>query len=191
MKLYPRSSGLERRILHRLIKTGKPGAAVKAVDEKLRRLWISALQSELFNQVVARRISFIDTLIDGDLAWKHENGACFAVQSAEVEQARAAAFEVSPTGPLLGYRMTLPDGQALEIEQQVFADYQLAPEDFRVEGRLRIKGARRPLRVQPKDIELAAGVDDHGAHITFAFTLPPGSFATIFLRECMKNDAPP
>jgi tRNA pseudouridine13 synthase len=191
MKLYPRSSGMERRILHRLIKTGKPGTAVKAVDEKLRRLWISALQSELFNQVVARRISSIDTLIDGDLAWKHENGACFTVESAEQEQSRAAAFEVSPTGPLLGYRMTLPSGKALEIEQQVFADYQLAPEDFRVEGRLRIKGARRPLRVQPRDIELAAGVDDHGGHITFAFTLPPGSFATVFLRECMKNDAPP
>jgi tRNA(Glu) U13 pseudouridine synthase TruD len=51
-----------------------------------------------------------------------------------------------------------------------------------------VKGARRPLRVQPKDIELAAGVDNFGPHITFAFTLPPGSFATVFLRECMKND---
>jgi tRNA pseudouridine13 synthase len=191
MKLFPRNSGMERRILHRLIKTGNPRTAVRAVDEKLRRLWISALQSELFNQVVARRIATIDTLIDGDLAWKHENGACFTVESAATEQPRAATFEISPTGPLLGYRMTLPAGAALEIEQQVFADYQLAPEDFRVEGRLRVKGARRPLRVQPKDIELAAGVDDHGSHITFAFTLPPGSFATVFLRECMKTPEGP
>lgn len=188
MKLYPRSSGMERRILHRLIKTGDAKTAVRAIDEKLRRLWISALQSELFNQVVARRIESIDHLIDGDLAWKHENGACFAVESPEVEQARAAAFEISPTGPLLGYRMTLPAGKALQIEEKVFNDYQLSPGDFRVEGRLRVKGARRPLRVQPKDIELAAGVDEFGPHITFAFTLPPGSFATVFLRECMKND---
>jgi tRNA pseudouridine13 synthase len=187
MKLYPRSSGMERRILHRLMKTGNPRTAVRAIDEKLRRLWISALQSELFNQVVAHRINAIDTLLDGDLAWKHENGACFLVESAAAEQPRATAFEISPTGPLLGYRMTLPAGKALEIEQQVFAEHQLSPQDFRVEGRLRVKGARRPLRVQPKDIELAAGVDDHGPHITFAFTLPPGSFATVFLRECMKT----
>ncbi|HEV8604617.1 MAG TPA: tRNA pseudouridine(13) synthase TruD [Tepidisphaeraceae bacterium] len=186
MKLYPRTSGMERRILHRLIKTGEPKTAVRAIDEKLRRLWISALQSELFNQVVARRINGIDTLLDGDLAWKHENGACFLVESAAAEQPRATAFEISATGPLLGYRMTLPAGQALKIEQQVFAEHQLSPQDFRVEGRLRVKGARRPLRIQPKDIELAAGVDDHGPHITFAFTLPPGSFATVFLRECMK-----
>jgi tRNA pseudouridine13 synthase len=105
-----------------------------------------------------------------------------------VEQSRAVNFEISPTGPLLGYRMTLPAAKALEIEEQVFAEYQLSPGDFRVEGRLRVKGARRPLRVRPKDVELAAGVDEFGPHITFAFTLPPGSFATVFLRECMKSD---
>src|SRR4051812_26156024 len=51
MKGWPRSGGgLERRVLARLIKTGKPGQAVRAVDEKLRRLWVSALQSRLFNE---------------------------------------------------------------------------------------------------------------------------------------------
>jgi len=188
MKLYPRSSGMERRVLHRLIKTKDAKTAVRAIDEKLRRLWISALQSELFNEVVAKRIDSIDRLIDGDLAWKHENGACFAVESAETEQPRAANFEISPTGPLLGYRMTLPAGKALEIEENVFNEYHLSPGDFRVEGRLRVKGARRPLRVQPKEVELAAGVDESGPHMTFAFTLPPVSFATVFLRECMKSD---
>jgi tRNA(Glu) U13 pseudouridine synthase TruD len=84
--------------------------------------------------------------------------------------------------------MTLPAGKALEMEQQVFARYELSPESFRSEGRLKVKGARRPLRVQPKDIDLAGGVDEHGPHITVAFTLPPGSFATVLLREIMKND---
>src|SRR5882724_10476175 len=160
MRLYPRSSGMERRILHRLMKTADAKAAVRAIDDKLRRLWISALQSELFNQVLAQRIDSIDRLVDGDLAWKHENGACFAVESAEVEQPRAATFEISPTGPLLGYRMTLPAGKALEIEETIFNEYHLSPGDFRVEGRLRVKGARRPLRVQPKDVEVAGGVDE-------------------------------
>ena len=31
-------------------------AAVRAIDEKLRRLWVSALQSKLFNDVLARRL---------------------------------------------------------------------------------------------------------------------------------------
>ena len=190
MHLMPRRSGMERRVLHRLIKTQNPRAAVKAVDEKLRRLWISALQSELFNQVLAQRVAHgtIGTMLSGDLAWKHDNGACFTVEDSSLEQARTDNFEISPTGPLLGYRMSLPQRDAQAIEQAVFDQFNLKPEDFRVEGKLRVKGARRPLRVQPQDIDLAAGVDDHGPHITIAFTLPPGSFATVLLDELMKSD---
>ena len=190
MKLWPRSSGAERRILARLIKTKRPEAAVRAVEERLRRLWVSALQSELFNRVVAKRIGSLDRLMQGDLAEKHENGAVFRVEDAAAEQARCEAFEISPTGPLVGYRMTLPEGEPLKIEQEVFEGFGVSPGDFRVAGRHKIKGARRSLRVRPEDVELAAGVDNHGSHITVAFTLPAGSFATVLLREIMKVDGP-
>ena len=33
----------------------------------------------------------------------------------------------------------------------------------------------------PVDTALAAGTDEHGAHVTVAFTLPAGSFATVLL----------
>jgi tRNA pseudouridine13 synthase len=189
MQLWPRTGGMERRVLARLMKTHRPAAAVHAIDEKVRRLWISALQSRIFNDVLARRIDSIDRLIDGDVAYKHENGACFSVPVAEVEQARCTAFEISPTGPLVGYRMTWPDGQPREMEQAALAAVELKPEDFRQSGKLRIKGARRPLRVKPKDVELAGGVDEFGPHITVAFTLPSGAFATVLLREIMKTPA--
>jgi tRNA pseudouridine13 synthase len=188
MKGWPRSGGLERRILARLMKTGKPGLAVRAIDEKLRRLWVSALQSRLFNEVVGKRIEGIDRLLDGDLAYKHENGACFLVESATTEQPRADAFEVSASGPLVGYRMSHPQAEALAIEEAVFKSHGLTPGHFKQEGRDRAKGARRPIRVQPTDVQLAAGVDEHGGHITIAFTLPAGSYATVLLRELMKND---
>src|SRR5262249_21022277 len=71
MKHWPRRCGMERRVLARLMKTKKPNAAVRAIDEKLRRLWVSALQSRLFNDVVSKRIQSLDRLIDGDLAYKH------------------------------------------------------------------------------------------------------------------------
>ena len=193
MKLWPRRSGLERRILARFIKTRKPAAAVRAVDEKLRRLWVSALQSRVFNDVVARRLQAgtIDRMLDGDLAYKHQNGACFHIEpgSAAAEQARGDAFEISPTGPLLGFRMTLPRGEPLRIEEEVFAAHGLKATDFRGPAVGRVKGARRPLRVKPADVKLEGGVDEFGAHITVAFTLPAGSFATVLLRELMKNNA--
>jgi tRNA pseudouridine13 synthase len=182
---------MERRILHRLAKTHRPSAAVWAIDEKLRRLWVSALQSRIFNEIMAKRIDSLDHLMQGDFAYKHENGACFRVEDPALEQPRADAFEISPTGPLIGFRVSLPEDEPLRIEQEVFAAHGLAPGDFKRAGQLRVKGDRRPLRVQPTDIDVAGGVDEHGPHITVAFTLPTGSFATTLLRELMKNEATP
>ena len=190
LKLWPRHSGLERRILSRFMKTRKPGAAAKAIDERLRRLWVSALQSEMFNEVLARRVSggTMDRVLRGDFAVKHENNAGFIVEDESAEQARAEMFEISPTGPLVGYRMTLPQGEPLAIEEEVFATHNMTREDFKREGHHRVKGSRRPLRVRPEDVELAGGVDEHGPFISVAFTLPAGSFATVLLRELMKSE---
>src|SRR5579859_2090286 len=162
MRHWPRHFGMERRVLHRLIKTHRPSSAVWCIDERLRRLWVSALQSRIFNEIVAARIDSLGALIDGDFAYKHENGACFLVESAAVEQPRADAFEISPTGPLIGFRVSLPKGKPLEIEQATFAKFNLTPADFKRTGQLRVKGDRRPLRVRPEDVELASGVDEHG-----------------------------
>ena len=191
MRHWPRRSGMERRVLARLMKTGRPSAAVRAIDEKLRRLWVSALQSRMFNDVVARRVSgdTLDKLMDGDLAYKHENGAVFRIEEgqAAAEQPRCDAFEVSPTGPLIGYRMTTPGGEPLRVESEAFAAVGLEPGHFRGHAIGKVKGARRPLRVRPEDVDLSGGVDDHGGYIAVAFTLPPGSFATVLLEELMKT----
>jgi tRNA(Glu) U13 pseudouridine synthase TruD len=83
--------------------------------------------------------------------------------------------------------MSLPTGQPLAIEEAVMAEAHLHPEDFKKENGEKVKGARRPLRVKPEDIELSGGGDEHGPQITVAFTLPAGSFATILLRELTKD----
>jgi tRNA pseudouridine13 synthase len=188
MQLWPRTGGIERRVLARLMKTHRPSAAIHAIDDKIRRLWVSAVQSRLFNDVLAKRITTIDKLLDGDLAYKHDNGACFRVESAATEQPRCDGFEISPTGPLVGYRMTMPEGEPLQIEQSAMTEVSLTAKDFRQSGKMRVKGARRSLRIKPQNIEIAGGVDSFGSHITVAFSLPAGAFATVLLRELMKSD---
>jgi tRNA pseudouridine13 synthase len=50
------------------------------------------------------------------------------------------------------------------------------------------EGARRPLRTILKNPEIDAGLDEHGQFIRVAFDLPRGAYATVVLREIMKND---
>ena len=187
MHAWPRRCGMERRVLARVMKTGRPGSAVRVIDQHIRNLWVTALQSHLFNAVCAYRVGqkTLGQVLAGDLAMKHENGACFKVEDPAVEQPRADAFEISPTGPMLGYRMTKATGEPGRIEHEVFGRHGFSPDRFRGGHWVCAKGERRALRVRPADFDLAAGVDHHGPHITVAFTLPAGSFATPLLREIM------
>jgi len=187
MKSWPRTSGIERRVLARFIKTGSAGKAAKLIEGRLRRLWVSALQSRLFNDVVTRRMATLDKVLEGDMCYLHANGACFHVEDVAKEQPRCDAFEISPTGPLIGYRVSLPIAAAMEVEQAVFDQFNLKPADFKSPTGDHAKGARRPLRVQPTDVSIAGGTDDHGSFITVAFTLPAGAFATILMGELMKS----
>jgi len=156
--------------------------AILSVDRKIRELWMSAAQSRVFDAVVASRIDSLGTLVKGDLAYLHDRGACFVVEDPTVEQPRADRFEISPTGPMFGSRMTNPKDDALQSEQRIFSEFKV-PTDLSDAP----NGERRPLRVKPEDCALSAGVDDRGGFIAIAFTLPPGSFATTLMREVMKS----
>ena len=136
--------------------TDRPAAAVRLIDDRLRRLWVSALQSRVFNAVVAERIGSLSRLLPGELAMKHENGACFPVTDIAAEQPRCDSFEISPTGPLIGYRMTLPTDEALAIEEAAWTGAGLKPADFRRTDAAKVKGGspnwlrvRRSRRISP------------------------------------------
>jgi tRNA pseudouridine13 synthase len=188
LRHWPRRCGMERRLVARFAKTRRPGATVRGIEPRLRRLWISALQSRVFNEVLRRRIDTLDRILPGEVCEKLDNHACFRAEDPAVEQARADRWEISPTGPLLGYRLTLPTDEALAIEQSVFDQFELKPADFRNAEKDRAKGDRRALRVRPEDVRLEAGVDENGGYVLVAFTLPAGSFATVLLRELMKPE---
>jgi tRNA pseudouridine13 synthase len=163
--------------------------ALHAVDIRLRRLLISALQADLFNQVLERRLPNFADIMDGDLAWLHETGAVFDVISEKLsqEQQRCDQHEISPSGPMFGYRMSAPRGIPAQTEQEVLATAGLTAEDFRRAGPQKAKGSRRAMRFFFTDHTLTTGKDDRGGYLEVAFTLPAGSFATVLLGEIIKN----
>jgi len=185
---WPRHYANERRALSAYRKKGSAGPAVAAIDKRARRFYICAFQSQMFNEVLARRIGDIGCVRVGDLAKKTDTGGVFPVEDAEAEQPRAAAFEISATAPLVGYRSRLADGGPGRIEREVLAAHGVEQEDFRRVGALRVKGTRRAVRFRPTQVSLNAGVDEHGEFLEVRFVAPSGCYATVVLREIMKND---
>lgn len=178
----------QRQALRALMRSGgDKGRAFNVIDKRYKRFMISAFQSDLFNKVVAIRMPAIDEVVAGDMAYKHENGACFRVENALAEQERCMRFEISATGPLYGYRMTDATGTAGQIEQAVLAPTQLDREDFRRMGYYRIKGTRRPLRFRPRDVAVEAAADERGQYLELRFELDSGCYATTLLREVTKK----
>jgi tRNA pseudouridine13 synthase len=158
---------------------------------------MNALQSFVFNKVVSERLAAgtLGAVVPGDLAWKHDNGAVFAVDEAtgaDAEtKARAARFEISPSGPIWGPKMTLASGETDRVEVEALAGTGVTIEHIAAwEKRTRCPapGARRPLRIPLLDPDVEGGADEHGEYVRVAFELPAGSYATVVLREIMKPE---
>lgn len=195
--LYPPTARTERAVLRALAKGEPPERAVRAIDDTQRRFWINAFQSAVFNELLSERIGrgALHTLEVGDLAWKHDNGAVFAVGEETLREPgfveRLARIEVSPSGPLWGTKMTEAGGAVGARERAALDATGVTLETMAAFGartRQRISGARRPMRVPVIDPEVEGGVDEHGHYVRCAFELPAGAFATAVMREVMKAE---
>jgi tRNA pseudouridine13 synthase len=152
-------------------------------DRRRARFLVSALQAEVFNRVLAERLPDLVTLEAGDVAVVHESGGLFVVEDPEIEAARAAAFEISATGPIFGTKVIAPGGAVAERERRIALTAGV-PGSLKPPKGIRLRGTRRPLRVRPRD----AVIDVTGERLQLRFTLPPGSFATVLVEELLRLD---
>jgi tRNA pseudouridine13 synthase len=156
------------------------GERVRA-DRRQLRFLVSALQSAVFNEALRARVLPLHRLEAGDVAVVHASGGPFRVDAPDVEQPRADAFEISPTGPIFGSRALEPGGAPLERERAALAACGIDPDaPLRPPPGLRLRGGRRPLRVRPEEATLERV--DAGA-LRLRVRLPAGSFATVLLEE--------
>ena len=177
---------LGRRILLR-----DPAAQKAARDRFLRRMALSALQSELFNRCLAARLAdgLFGTAIDGDVLKKRATGGLFVCTDPGADAPRVAALEIDPAGPLPGHSLFEARGEALRREQAVLAGSGVDPAWFAAGGQ-EMEGARRPYRIPVEELRVEpAGADA----LVLTFALPKGSYAIAVLREVTRSppdDAP-
>lgn len=160
------------------------GTAPRRLRPFLYRFALSAVQSLLFNDVLARRLvdGLYRTVLDGDVMAKWPAGGLFVTTDVAAEQARFDARETVTAGPMFGKKTFPAAGVAAEREAAVLRDHDLGPAAFAGFGKL-LLGTRRHNLVYLDD--LAATWEPDGLQL--AFTLPAGSYATVLLREVMKT----
>ena len=155
-------------------------------DRRLQRFFLSAVQSWIFNELLAGRIrdGLYRTVLPGDWARKHDSGGTFRVEDAAADAPRAAGLEISALLPLHGRKVRISAGEPGRREQAVLDQLGIAWTDLT--GR---RGDRRPSRVIAEDVTIEPSDD---GRLGVGFTLPKGAYATSFLRELTGQpvDAP-
>jgi tRNA pseudouridine13 synthase len=150
---------------------------------RLKRFFVSALQSTMFNLWLAERVAdgTYARVVVGDWARKHDTGGTFEVTEEGYADAvaRAASLALSTTLPLYGKKVKPSAGEAGRREAAGLDALQLRWVDL--VGR---HGDRRLTRVAGLEATFARD----GADLVLRFELPKGSYATTVLREVMKVD---
>jgi len=150
----------------------------------LRKLALSAAQAALFNHCLARRIGdgLFRRVLPGDVMAKWPFGGMFVAEDVGREQARFDARETVTAGPMFGRKMYAAAGESAGREAAVLEYAGLTPAAFGGFGKL-LSGTRRHNLVYIND--LTAERDAEGVRL--GFTLPAGTYATVLLREVMKD----
>ena len=194
LELMGKSMRYEKMMLRELIKDSKKGEltdkhykdALHALPKPLKRMFVHAYQSYLFNDVVSRRVEMgINNYVEGDIVIDNEEHIVRDKTPEEFNE-MILNFEANPTSPLYGTKVPFADGDVGQMEREVLTNYNLDKSDFEVPKmpRLGSFGLRRSMRFKVWD-SLATPTEEG---VLVEFSINKGSYATAVLREIMKKD---
>lgn len=143
----------------------------------MKRFLIGSYQSYLCNLYIKKRVDegLFSKILIGDIAKKHDTEGLFLVENLEEESKRFDNKEISFTAPLYGRDMKQAEKESKDLEDSIIENI-----DTNKLG----SGNRRLGRLLIEDIKISES--EEGFWLEFSLT--KGAFATIVLREIMKND---
>jgi tRNA pseudouridine13 synthase len=203
LRCFPHHLRYERFMLVRLAKQPNDFiGAFRKLPSKLRRLFVQAYQSFLFNKFLSQRlkreVGFNEVQV-GDYV-VHLDGHGLATN--EFEQATVQSLsgvkkalkggKMQVAVPLIGFKQHPSEGVQGEIEKGIIKDENVIPRDFYVPSLPEISapGRLRTVLVPLSDLSVEEASRDSPSplkrKLRLSFTLHRGSYATVLLREFMK-----
>jgi tRNA pseudouridine13 synthase len=189
--LLPRGRDVERRVALELRRhPGEWVRALRAVPVQLRRLYVHAYQSFIFNRTLSMAMAKgedISKYHEGDnWAGVHEDGLVTSEVGGVKDQAAPGAV---PMVQLVGFAYRDYGSRFDACIREVLDSEGVAPGQFYVRGMEEVssEGSFRRPHIALKDPSWK--VEEEVA--TLGFTLARGQYATILLREIIKPEDPP
>ncbi len=200
---FPRFLKYEHMMLSHLAKQPKDFlGAFRRLPLKLRRLFVQAYQSFLFNRFLSQRIRRgipLNAAQTGDYVVKLDSQGLPTASSRQVKarslQSVQKALDENRMRiaiPLIGFEQNPSGGVQGEIERELLETESLTPEDFKVFSMPKISapgGLRTVLApvINPSIEELTKDwANPSSQTVKLGFVLHRGSYATVLLRELMK-----
>lgn len=176
LNLIPPQMDVERIVLKALIETNDPQKAIRQIPLSLRRLYVQAFQSYLFNVTLSSAFSEGEQLFEpqeGDVCFDHGDILGKFVKGADQRL----------TVPFVGYsyyKKTRFNNQISKVLEQE----DVSPKDFFIKEMQEVsnEGGFRQASISCTAFAVSENLVE--------FTLSRGSFATIVLREIMKPKEP-
>ena len=172
----PKSMDIELTIMKEMEKHNDPVRAIRAIPLQMRRFYVQAYQSFLFNRTVSEAFEYGENLFEAQ-----NNDVCFDKDAIlgkfQNDESQKLAI------PLVGHSYYKKTRFDFHIQKILF-DEAVSTKDFLIKElqEVSIDGGFRNAVLSCTDYSLNDNI--------VSFTLSRGSFATIVLREIMKPNEP-
>ena len=203
LQYFPRQLRYERLMLTHLAKHSKDFVgAFRTLPLKLRRIFVQAYQSFLFNRFLSKRIKYgfpLNEAQAGDYVVKLDNNGLPTEESMRVTTNSIPSIErefnenkMCVAIPLLGFKQNISEGVQGETEHGIVETEDVVQKDFYIAAmpEMSAPGRLRAILAPMINLSIELAARDSGIsskqEMQLNFTLHRGSYATVLLREFMK-----
>ena len=200
LEYFPKTLRYERVILRHLAR--RPGdylGALRSIPLRLRRLLVESVSALIFNKALSRVIAedLLDVVEAGDLVvrldtfGRPEPGRPIMVSEANLQQVERLITrgKLAVVLPAPGYLSPIPRSKKGEILLDILDEMGLELNTFKLKTcpEASTRGSLRPIKITKWSCKIS---EMDNTSIKLNMELPPGSYATILLREIMKPKSP-
>lgn len=185
LREMPRGMDIERMILAALVEGKEPVSVLRAVPITIRRLFVQAYQSWLFNKCLSAAIGAGEDIVmprDGDLCFEMEGPFTFG----RIIKFNSSGKKMVPAVRMAGYTFQAGKGRFETITKKLMEEEGVVASDFYIKEmqELSQQGGFRQAPLWCRDFAIV------GNPLRVSFKLPKGSYATTLLRELIKPEDP-